>query len=336
LFLVSSRADRASLQYTRRLLSGLLSFVPGGRYLSERNTGGTDSARYCYWVWLHHLILARQHGLAENPRVVAELGPGDSLGAGLAAVLSGADRYYAFDIVSYADVETNLRVLEELVDLYAQRSPVTGEGFRWSPMFELDRFPEDSVSEVQVERALAAERLDAVRGAVQRLGKEHGGVVVAYEPSWLRADVGPSEQPHIIFSQAVLEHVDDLRTTYEAMFRWLAPGGFISHEIDFRSHDYARAWNGHWTYPEAAWALIRGRRRFAINREPLSTHLRLIEGVGFRIVNVKRLVSESTIPQRRLAARFRSLSEEDLTTRTALIQAVKDPSEATGQADFRS
>jgi hypothetical protein len=310
------------VQFTRRLISGLLTFLPGGRFLTERSTGGTGSAPYCYWVWLHHLILARRNGLAENLRVVAELGPGDSLGTGLAAVLSGVNRYYAFDVVSYAETEMNLRVFEELAELYARRTPVT-HAFR-SPMFELDAFPKDEVPEEVLERTLTAARLEAVRAAVRRPGQEHAGVIVSYQPNWLGTREAPDEQAQFLFSQAVLEHVDDLSGAYAAMSRWLGPGGYMSHEIDFRSHNFARGWNGHWTFSDASWALIRGRRRYAINREPLSTHLRLIRDAGFRIVEVKRLVSPSEIRPARLAPRFRSLDEEDLTTRTALIQAVKE------------
>jgi hypothetical protein len=313
----------ASAQFTRRLLSGLLTFLPGGRQLSERHTGGTDSARYCYWVWLHHLILARRNGLEGPIPVVAELGPGESLGTGLAALLSGADRYHAFDIVPYADSAMNLRVLDELVELFARRVPVTDETFS-SPIFQLDEFPARELPESHLERALAEDRIEAIRGALRNLGQDSGNVLVTYEPDWLKARAAPEEQPQLLISQAVLEHVDDLAGAYDAMFRWLAPGGFISHEIDFRSHDFARTWNGHWTFSDRSWALIRGRRRYGINREPLSTHLRLASEAGFRIVHVKRLTRPSTLTRGELATRFRSLSDEDRTTSTALIQAVKD------------
>ncbi len=311
------------MQFTRRLLSGLLTFIPGGRNLSERSTGGTGSARYCYWVWLHHLVLARRNGLAGDLRVVAELGPGDSLGTGLAALLSGADRYYAFDVISYANPEMNLRILEELRELYARREPVSNRELN-SPTFRLDAFPAEELPADELNRALAGERIEALRAAVRTPGEEHDDVLVAYEPDWLRANAAPEEQAQLLISQAVLEHVDDLAGAYAAMYRWLAPGGFTSHEIDLRSHNFARSWNGHWTLSDPSWALIRGRRRYAINREPLSTHLRLLEQAGFRIVHVKRLTQPTEISRGKLAPRFRDLDDEDLTTSTALIQAVKD------------
>jgi hypothetical protein len=302
----------------------LLTYVPGGRLLSERSTGGTGSARYCYWVWLHHLVLARRNGLEGRLRVVAELGPGDSLGTGVAALLGGVDRYYAFDIISYANAEMNLRILDELVGLYERRNPISDDGYS-SPVFEFEGFPSDDLPEDELLPALADDRVEAIRAAVRDPGQEQGDLLLTYEPDWLEAKAAPREQAQLLISQAVLEHVDDLAGAYAAMYRWLAPGGLISHEIDFRSHDFARAWNGHWTFSDTSWALIRGRRRYGINREPLSTHLRLAREAGFRIVYVKPLTSPSEISKAQLATRFRSLDDEDLTTVTALIQAVKDP-----------
>src|SRR3977135_940863 len=40
----------------------------------------TQSARYCYSVWLRHLVNAWQQGLHTLPEVVVELGPGSSQG----------------------------------------------------------------------------------------------------------------------------------------------------------------------------------------------------------------------------------------------------------------
>src|SRR6185295_10726374 len=80
----------------RPLLFGLASRVPGVTTLFRRGAGGIPSPRYCYSVWLRHLVAAHQAGITSLPKSVGELGPGDSLGTGFAALLSGAERYYAF------------------------------------------------------------------------------------------------------------------------------------------------------------------------------------------------------------------------------------------------
>ena len=90
----------------------------------------------------------------------------------------------------------------------------------------------------------------------------------------------------LIFSQAVLEHVDGLEETYRAMFAWLKPGGYASHVIDFTAHGRSPFWNGHWAYSDWEWELVRGKREFLLNREPLSTHLALVRNVGFELGRV--------------------------------------------------
>ena len=93
-----------------------------------------------------------------------------------------------------------------------------------------------------------------------------------------------------IFSQAVMEHVDDLAETYLACFRWLRLGGVMTHQIDFRCHNTAREWNGHWARPDLTWRLIRGGRPFLLNREPYSRHRGLMRTAGFEMLG-EQLVS---------------------------------------------
>src|SRR5262245_22309033 len=102
------------------LIPGVASLPPISHILQEKakGTGGSVSAEYCYSVWLRHLVTAAECGLNSDPKTVAELGPGDSLGVGLAALLSGAERYYALDVVEHANAAHNIVVLDALVELF--------------------------------------------------------------------------------------------------------------------------------------------------------------------------------------------------------------------------
>src|SRR5262245_35644000 len=103
----------------RALLSGLATYLPGYDLAGMRR--GTTTAEYCYSVWLRHLLRARAVGVARDvPHTVAELGPGDSIGIGLAALLCGAEKYYALDVVRYSDLRTNLAIFDRLVQLFLQ------------------------------------------------------------------------------------------------------------------------------------------------------------------------------------------------------------------------
>src|SRR4051794_13392029 len=96
------------------LLVGLSSYIPGVPALTARRTGGSCSARYCYSIWLRHLAHLHASGLPTQFGTMVELGPGDSLGVGMAALLSGVDHYIALDRTRYAEAERNLRIFDEL------------------------------------------------------------------------------------------------------------------------------------------------------------------------------------------------------------------------------
>jgi SAM-dependent methyltransferase len=288
--------------------------------------GGTLSAKYCYGVWLRHLILAGQSGLSTTPEIVAELGPGESLGIGLAALLSGARAYYALDVIGYADAPKNLEVLNELVALLRNRAPVPDQLAipGTEPALDSYAFPASILTHERLEAALHPARVQGIRRALAGLntdGQPDGPV--RYLTSWQQAGAIEEGTVDFLLSQAVLEHVDNLDDAYQAMHRWLKPGGVMSHQIDFRSHHLTKAWNGHWGIGDTPWTIIRGRRRYLLNRAPYATHVEHLRRLGFNVVREQRMYESNGLPRTRLAPRFRGISDEDLRTSAVLIQAIK-------------
>jgi len=304
----------------RALATGLASFVPGVRRFMVRGTGGTCSSRYCYTVWMRHLVKADAAGIPTAHPCVAELGPGDSLGAGLAAILSGAGRYIALDAKSHANPEQNLRIFEELLLLFRRREPIPDdiEFPLVRPKLRDYRFPSHILSEERLSSTLSEARIDAIRASI--VGRPTSGITLEYRAPWTDPSVVVSGSVDFLFSQAVLEHVDDLETTYSAMRAWVKTDGFLSHSIDFTSHNLTRSWNGHWTLNDPAWRIVRGTRPYLINREPLSRHLALLSKNGFELVNVDKQHA-SADPSLRLAKRFRAMHRDDMSTRGAFVQA---------------
>ena len=298
--------------------AGLASFLPGLSRFTNRGSGGTESPHYCYSVWLRHLVRAHQSGLPTDPQCVAELGPGDSLGIGLAAVLSGADRYIALDVKAHANTERNLRVFDELVRLFRDRTPVPDDR-EWpltQPKLATYAFPTHILTPDRLEVTLAESRLRDIRNAIT--GKA-GPISVAYRAPWTDPSAIEAGCVDFFLSQAVLEHVEDLETTYAAMRTWMKPGASMSHSIDFCCHGLTRAWNGHWMVGDVTWRVVRGTRRYLINRQPLSTHLDLLRKHGFETVGIERRLGEQSAF--RPAKRFRTLNAEDISTRGAFVQA---------------
>lgn len=300
------------------LARGVATYIPGVTALYRRmtSTGGTDTPRYCYAVWLRHLVMSYRNGLCtEAPRRVAELGPGDSIGIGLCALLSGAERYYGLDVLPLADIRRNLAIFERLTELFLKRAPIPDptEFPELQPTLDSYAFPRQLVR-------FSEDRIAAIRASIE--APRSASSLIRYVAPWWSSQVIEPGGVDMIFSQAVLEHVDDLEAAYEAMKLWLSDGGWMSHQIDFRCHATGRRWNDHWTFPDWLWALLRGRRTYFINRMAYSDHLALLTRQGFQLV-ADHVLKSKPIARQRLAPAFRRLTDADLTTCCAFIQARK-------------
>jgi len=316
------------------VLKGLATYIPGLYSIARHNTGGTDSARYCYSVWLRHLINAWSVNGGKVPGVVAEIGPGDSLGIGLAALLTGAERYFAFDVLEYADNKRNLQILEELIVLFRQTAeiPSDTEFPRLKPPLDAYAFPSQILTPGGLQRLLAPERLDAIRAALLNLRNRNASAAVpapagAFEIRYVVPWSDPREIAEgtvdMIYSQAAMEHVEDAAATYGAVFKWLKPGGMMSNQTDLTCHGISKEWNGHWAYSDFIWKVIKGRRPYLLNRLPYSAHSALVRKAGFTILRNLPFRSAGGLGRADLAGCFSDLTDEDLMTSGFFIQAAK-------------
>lgn len=308
-----------SAMKTKQVVKGLLTFALP-RWTYSRHTGGTNSARYCYAVFLRQLI--RVHSCTGQTPLgaIAELGPGDSLGIGLAALIAGANRYYAFDVAPFSNTSRNLDVFDELVELFNQRADVPGESeiSEIKPAIANDVFPHYILNDDWMKRALNAERIKDLRREIL-VEKERSKSRISYVAPWLDRSTIQDATLDWIFSQAVMEHVDNLSVTYDICSRWLRPGGVMSHQIDFRSHGTAATWDGHRTYDDFTWRLIRGARPYLINREPLSAHRTIAETYSFELIDQILVKRQPAVASAELAPRFRAWPEEDISTAGAFV-----------------
>ena len=97
----------------------------------------------------------------------------------------------------------------------------------------------------------------------------------------------------------------------------------MSHQIDFKSHGTSREWNGHWVYPAPVWRLIRGNRRYLLNRQPCGVHLRALKLNGFSVIAEERVRLPSRLQRSRLNGSLRNMPEDDLTTAGIFLIARK-------------
>lgn len=301
----------------RALAAGMLSYVVP-RYRGIRHH--PHGARYFYSVFLRHLVALDEAGATPQRGIVAELGPGNALGLGLAALLSGWQSYRAFDVARFASSEDNKDVLAGLVELLKQRAPIPDdvEMPQVYPKLRSYAFPSHLLTNEMLAVSLALARIEAMQRSLQE-----GSGMIAYSAPWQDASV---LQPNTIdwcVSQAVLEHVADPAAAWAAMALWLKPGGLTSHSIDFRSHGFTTQWNGHWACSELEWTLLAGRRIYSLNRAASSDHHRMIATVGLDVVRSIPDFGQGGITRRNLSRRFQSMSDEDLRTSGVFVIARK-------------
>jgi hypothetical protein len=298
------------------IIKGMLTYVPAFNAWRQYHatSGGTDTSRYCYSVWLRHLVMLSQHGFKIMGARVGELGPGDSIGIGLAALLSGATRYAGLDIVPFSaktDLET---IFEELLQLFSHREsiPDQDEFPRVRPRLESYEFPNHLVDWDNFSSTAESVRAELRKG----VGRSQ---FIDYRAPWTSPNEVAAASLDLIFSQAVLEHVDDLAETYKAMSAWLKPGGYASHVIDFTAHGLSPFWNGHWAYSDWEWKLVRGRREYLLNRQPLNVHLVSASRAGFEIIHVHKDYGDTGLDPSALSQEFQQLDSEDLRIRGAVL-----------------
>ena len=295
------------------------------------------NAKYSYSVWLRHLVIIESLGLDINWDIIAELGPGDSLGVGIMGILTGSDKYYALDVTKHLSVEDNISMVDELVNLLLNQTdiPDDKELPRVHPKLNSYEFPRgilknriiNNVNEIKIKRIK-----ESLKSAKPMNGKIPS--IIEYFCPWDDNNIIKKKSVDLIFSQAVLEHVEKLEHTYKSMYDWLKDGGIISHQIDFKSHGSSEKWNGHWSYSDFIWKIITHYNLGGINREPLSVHLKLMKKVGFNIISVIPFEDynmddlspfhyQKSIDCHKLSNRFKSITEDDFHTCNAHIVAEK-------------
>lgn len=269
------------------------------------------TAKYYYTVWLRHVCTASYFKCWDSPEIVLEIGPGKAMGAGLAALLSGASQYVAYDANPLLNGHCNERLLDDLVQLFRHKESFAED----DPLLPSTSFPSHLFSAERCATFLAQDWLERIK---QSLATRSDLLRYVNDAAALEAN-----SVDYLFSHSVLEHVEDLDAMYALMWRWLKPGGIMTHSIDFSAHGTSKLWNGQWTIPDYLWNLMKGRRLYFLNRAPVSTHQALLARYGFELKGIHLMTQVSTLTQADLTARFRHLSEADLTTTTAFLVARK-------------
>jgi SAM-dependent methyltransferase len=306
------------------IIRGLASYFLPKKLFRRPGSGGTFSSEYCYSVWLRHLYYLTDSKLVDNIgdlKNIAEIGPGDSLGIGISALYTGAANYYAFDVIKHTNLQRNLTINKELLKYFEERLEIPhGSRLReTAPVLSDYSFPNKIIKYEPKYYKQKYNEIEACLNGVK--SQDHS---IKYIVPWTNAKLQSINNIDLIFSQAVMEHIEEIDFAYGEMYKWLKKGGIISHQIDFKAHEITKEWNGHWFISEIFWKFLLHGRKYSINRLPLSSHINAIKKAGFTIKTVLPVQRPNSYNNSTPKVKNVEYNQEDLITSGALIQAVKE------------
>ncbi len=273
----------------------LARFAPG---LYVRLTGQTgrgaaaeeapaDIAQYfrdCVDAYFEHLRIAPADVPAFlSGKTLMEYGPGDLPGVAALMVARGASKVYCVDRFPLVNLSPkNARVLGDLID--------GSHGIERERLLACLARPGDPAA------GFAPERIEYL-----------------VRPSGLS---GLRESVDLVFSRAVLEHVDDLEATFADMTAALRPGALAIHQADLRSHglhlsnplDFL-AWS------RSLWQLMYSEKGVP-NRWRIDKYRSILQRLPAEVLELlpTKLAAHEHVAAVRpaLAPEFQAISDEDL------------------------
>jgi len=158
---------------------------------------------------------------------------------------------------------------------------------------------------------------------INSLNGKSSEITITYVVPWDSSSISVKDKIDLIYSQAVMQSVEDIESAYCAMYKWLRPGGIISHQMDFKSFEMTNEWNGHRYISNNFWRLLLHGYKYSINRLPVSAHINAIQNAGFKIKNVKPVYLENNFGSKPVKVKDYNFQKDDHITSSVLIQAVK-------------
>lgn len=310
---------------TRSMLGGLKSLLPFiGDY---KGTGGTAKWEYCVAVWLRHVGMLLERNVPVNPGTIVEVGPGDSVGLGVCAVMSGVEQYIGVDVVEHVDWARSASHVTSIAKAFRERAPVPVHAAldRVLPPLKDREFPEQWpwIRHPQTEKKSLAEREALLRQAIDAEGKSG---VISFRCPWSAGTVVPGSADWVMSHVALQDMACSagepvLQRSLRSFHGWLRPGGLMTHQVDFSCPGDA-PWNHHWAWSPLERRIARGRRPYYVNGLPLSGYLSLLHDTGFD-VDVAYAHHDSGLGRERVAADYGGLPESDYVTSAAFLIAKK-------------
>lgn len=216
-------------------------------------------------------------------KTVMEYGPGDVLGVAILMIANGAEKAFCVDRFPLLNMSpVNVRVVEIILD-----SLDSGQRARANSCFNLFGLPTSGFDEKRIQYIV---RRDGCSGL--------------------------SHCVDLVYSRAVLEHVDDLDAVFADMYKSLRTNGLAAHLVDLRSHDFHEVSRLDFlVWPAWLWRLMYSHKGVP-NRWRVDRYRQLLEKYGFDVIlfmaTEQATVWEVESVVGRLAPPFRSVGADEL------------------------
>lgn len=120
------------------------------------------------------------------PRVVAEFGPEDTIGNGVAALLCGVEKYYALDCIQYAGMRKIEKIFDQLLKMMRERSAIPDdcEFPGLYPKLKSYSFPNYILTDEIMEECLSEERVKRIRSDLRQARNGRKAEMIHYLAPW--------------------------------------------------------------------------------------------------------------------------------------------------------
>ncbi|MFC2152999.1 methyltransferase domain-containing protein [Bacteroidota bacterium] len=235
------------INVVKAAIKGVVTFIPFVSLIinihkrNKHNHSGSN-ALFCYTLWMKIITFLQNSNCPIQFESIAEIGSGGSLGLGFCALLTGSKKYTILEIEKNFDSNKNLQLFEEILSLFKANTKVpSNKQFEQINIKTNDiEYYNRIIDQVDLGNYLSDKRIREIRENI--LFKSSN--LIEYNFDWGK-NPPINAQFDLLFSRAVMEHVNSPNLVYKNIYNVLKSGGIMLHDIEFHSHGITKSWYGH-------------------------------------------------------------------------------------------
>ena len=288
-------------------------------------TGGSSEGEYVLQIFLLQTYFLKVKNYKKtnslNFNTICEFGPGDSVAIGLLYMIIYKSKYVAFDAYPYFDKGVSFKAcskaLEHLKNIDTSSSLAL--------FLRSNRFS----NSIDISNLFRYLKQNIIPNIKDLSSKDISDAItkIEYHAPYNLDDHKNKYQFDLIFSQAVLEHCDNLSEIYKFQKSNLHYDGVSYNHIDFKSHGTSFRWNGQYSISNKLYKSLEKSNTFQwINRMPISHHQSLIKEVGLKTFEVVKFKYNEGIGMEKVSKDMQSFIKDldDLDTHSSIVMSRRD------------